>query len=163
MVTIEDMGGVSSEISAFALMPAEYSSKTGSYYEFSLKFGYTALSELSESFESNWLTSPTEVYSDPQLELTEVLGGEWIVFEFEEPYVFDASANMLLEISWNGPIDPPDSRIYAMSWEDDKGGALVATTVDADKGYVTTLLPHMLFITTLSLEPNTFAGIKSSF
>ncbi len=163
MVTIDDMGGISSEISAFGIMPSEYSVKTGSYYEFSLKIGYTGFDELSTSYEDNWLNSPVEVYSNPQLELTGVEGGEWILFEFNEPFMYDASANLLLEISWNGPIDPPDSRIYAMSWEDDKGGALIASDVDALRGYVTTMVPHMLFVTALSLEPNTFAGIKSSF
>ncbi len=163
MVTIDDMGGIPTEITAFGIMPSEYSVKTGSYHEFSLQFGYTGFDELTESYANNWLYSPTEVYSNPQLELTNVVGGEWILFEFDEPFMYDASANLLLEISWNGPIDPPDSRIYAMSWEDDKGGALVISDVDAAKGYVTTMVPHMLFVTTMSLESNTFAGIKSSF
>jgi len=163
MVTIDDMGGVPVEITAFAFMPSEYSQKTGSYYEFSLEFGYTGFDELTEVFASNWLYTPTEVYSDPQLELTNVVGGEWILFEFDESFMYDASVNLLLEISWNGPIDPPDSRIYAMSWEDSKGGALVVSDADATKGYVTTMVPHMLFVTSMSLEPNTFAGIKSSF
>ncbi len=163
MVTIDDMGGVPVEISAFAVMPGEYSEKTGSYYEFTMEFGYTGLDELTESYADNWLYSPAEVYFDPQLELTNVVGGEWLMFEFDEPFMYDAAANLLLEISWDGPVDPPDSRIYAMSWEDSKGGALVVSDADATRGYVTTMVPHMLFVTTLSLEPNTFAGIKSSF
>ena len=164
MVTIDDMSGEPTEIIAFAIMPSEYSQKTGSYYDFSLKFGYTELNELSVRYSENWLTAPLEVFSDSQLELTNVVGGEWLTFEFDEPFIYDASANLLLEMSWNGPIDPPDSRIYAMSWEDAMNRALVASDVDAEVGYVTTMLPHMLFITSAeALEQSTFAGIKSSF
>lgn len=163
MVTVEEMGSVPAEITAMGIMPSEYSTKTGSYYEFSLKFGYTDLDSLGNRFDTNWSSAAVEVFSEPQLELTGVSGGQWIMFEFEEPFMYDASQNLLYELSWNGPIDPPSSKIYSMNWEDEVNSVVVATSADSSMGYVTTIKPNILFLTTEALQAQTFAGIKSSF
>lgn len=164
MVTAEDMGGSPVEIAALGFMPSEYSEKTGSYYEFSLSLGYTDLDELTARFADNWNSTPAvEVFSEPQLELTNIAGGAWIMFEFDEPFFYDVSSNLLYELSWSGPIDPPDSRIYTMNWEDDVNSALVGYSPDSTFGYLTTVVPNLLFVTTQGLEAQTFAGVKSSF
>ncbi len=163
MVTTEDMGSNPIEIAGLGFMPSEYSQKTGSYNDFSLLFGYTDLDELTVRFDINWQSTPLEVYSEPQLLISGVEGGEWLVFEFDESFMYDGTSNLLYELSWNGPVDPPDSRIYAMSWIDTSNHALVTTTPYGQTGYLTTLVPNLLFITTEALEANTFGGIKSSF
>ena len=164
MVTAEDMGSVPVEISALGFMPSEYSEKTGSYDEFSLLLGYTELNELSAKFDLNWSIPPVQVFSDAQLRLTNVTGGTWIMFEFDEPFLYNGSSNLLYELSWDGPVDPPDSRIYSMNWEDDANRALVGYSPDSSSGYLTTTVPNLLFVTTQEdLNAMTFAGIKSSF
>jgi len=92
MVTVEEMGGAPVEITAMGYMPSEYSSKTGSYYDFSLIVGYTDLDELTAKFDMNWSSTPVEVYSESQLEISGVSGGVWIMFEFEQPLQYDASS-----------------------------------------------------------------------
>ncbi len=163
MVAAEDMGGMPVEISALGFMPSENSQKTGSYYEFSLLLGYTDLDELTARFDDNWSSMSIVVFSDPQLELTEVAGGKWIMFEFNEPFLYDGSSNLLYELSWDGPVGPPDSRIYTMNWEDDKDTALVGFSPDSATGYLTAIVPNLLFVTAQVLKAQTFAGIKSSF
>jgi hypothetical protein len=164
MVTVEEMGEAPVEITAMGYMPSEYSSKTGSYYDFSLNMGYTELDELTAKFDMNWSSAPAEAYSEPQLELVEIAGGEWIMFEFEQPFQYDASSNLLYELTWSGPVDPPDSKIYSMNWEDEVNSVVVATSPDSSSGYPTTMKPYLLFITSeAALEAQTFAGIKSSF
>ena len=163
MVTASDMGNQPVEISAIGYMPSEYSDKGGSYHEFSMLLGYTDLSELTERFNENWSSSPVEVFSDPELELLGVVGGEWLLFELLEPFQYDGSSNLLLDLSWNGPVDPVYRRIYTMSWEDDVNSALVAISPDTAIGYTTTMVPNLLFVTTMDLEASTFAGIKTSF
>lgn len=163
MVTAEDMGNTPVEISTWGFMPSEYSQKTGSYYEFSLLMGYTDLDELTMKFDMNWSSSPGEVFSEPLLELIGVTGGEWVMFQLEEPFLYDGSSNLLYELSWDGPVNPPDSRIYSMSWEDDINSVLVAMSPDSATGYLSTVVPNILFLTAQDLEAQTFAGIKSSF
>ncbi len=163
MVTVENMGGVPVELSAIAFMPSDYSQKTGEYNDFSIKLGYTDLDELHTRFETNWLSSPVEIYSEANLQLEGVTGGEWIVFEFDEPFFYSSSSNLLYELSWNGPVDPPDSRIYAMTWEDTANHALVTATPNGETGYLTTVVPNLLFVTTEDLQASTFGSIKSSF
>ncbi len=163
MVTVDDMGGESVELTGIAIMTAGYSDAIGSYFELSMKFGYTGLNELTETFDNNWLSAPTVVFSDPQLVLTGIVGGEWLLFEFDESFSYDASANLLFEIAWNGPEAAQGGSIYAMSWPDDKDATLTISDFDAATGNLETSVPHMLFVTSMSLEPNTFAGIKSSF
>ncbi|OPX32122.1 MAG: hypothetical protein B1H09_01215 [Gemmatimonadaceae bacterium 4484_173] len=164
MVTVEEMGGAPVEITAMGYMPSEYSSKTGSYYDFSILVGYTDLDELDPRFDQNWSSTPVEVYSEPQLELSGIAGGVWIMFDFEQPFQYDASSNLLYEFTWNGPIDPPDSKIYSMNWEDEVNSVVTASSPDSSSGYPTTVKPNILFITSEAfLEAQTFAGIKSSF
>ncbi len=163
MVTVSDMGNQPSEISAIGYMPSDYSDKGGSYYEFSMLLGYTDFSELTKTFSENWSTPPIEVFSEPELEIMGVVGGEWLMFELDEPFQYDGSSNLLFDISWNGPVDPVYRRIYAMSWEDEVNSALVAISPDTATGYPTTMVPNLLFVTTQDLEAMTFAGIKSSF
>ena len=159
----EDMGSNPIEIAGLGFMPSEYSQKTGSYNDFSLLLGHTDLDELTMKFDSNWQSTPLEVYSEPQLLLSGVEGGEWLVFEFDESFMYDGTSNLLYELSWNGPVDPPDSRIYAMCWEDTGNHALATSIPDGQTGYLTTIVPNILFVTTEDLEANTFGGIKSSF
>jgi len=161
---VEEMGGAPVEITAMGYMPSEYSNRTGSYYDFSLVIGYTDLDELTGKFDVNWSSAPVEVYSEPRLELVGIAGGEWIMFEFEQPFQYDASSNLLYELTWNGPINPPDSRIYSMNWEDEVNSVVVATSPDSSSGYTTTTKPNLLFVTSETfLEAQTFAGIKTSF
>lgn len=164
MVTVEDMGGTPVVISSLGFMPSESSQKTGSYHEFSLLLGYTHLDELLPRFNDNWSTLPEEVFSDPQLDLTGVSGGQWILFEFDDPFMYDGTSNLLLELSWDGPIDPPDSRIYSMNWDNTVYSSLIGFSPDSATGYVTSLTPNLLFVTSeAALEGQTFAGIKNSF
>ena len=86
------------------------------------------------------------------------------MFDFEQPFQYDASSNLLYEFTWNGPIDPPDSKIYSMNWEDEVNSVVTASSPDSSSGYPTTVKPNILFITSEAfLEAQTFAGIKSSF
>ncbi len=164
MVTVEDMGGTPVLISSLGFMPSASSQRTGSYHEFSLLLGYTDLDELSPRFNDNWSILPEEVFSDPQLELTGVSGGQWILFEFSDPFMYDGTSNLLLELSWDGPVDPPDSKIYSMNWDNTVNTSLIGFSPDSATGYVTTLTPNLLFVTSeAALETQTFAGIKSSF
>ena len=164
MVTVEDMGGTPVVVSSLGFMPSESSQKSGSYHEFSLLLGHTHLDELSPRFNDNWSTLPEEVFSDPQLELTGVMGGQWILFQFDHPFMYDGTSNLLLELSWDGPIDPPDSRIYSMNWDNAVNSSLIGFSPDSATGYVTSLTPTILFITSeAALEAQTFAGIKNSF
>ncbi len=161
---MEEMGSVPVEITAVGYMPSEYSNKTGSYYDLSLLLGYTDLDELTVRFDANWSSTPVEVFSEPQLELVGVTGGEWIMFVFEQPFQYNASSNLLYELTWNGPVNPPDSRIYSMNWKDEVNSAVVATSPDSTSGFTTTTKPNLLFVTSEAfLEAQTFAGIKSSF
>ncbi|MCK5035663.1 MAG: hypothetical protein KAS73_07220 [Candidatus Sabulitectum sp.] len=163
MVTAEDMGGIPLEITALGFMPSEYSEKTGSYQEFTLSLGYTDLDELTMKFNENWSLAPAQVFYDPQVDLTNVTGGQWIMFEFSEIFSYDGSSTLLYELSWDGPVDPPDSRIYSMNWEDSGNSALVGYSPDSTSGYLTTVVPNLLFVTTQALEAQTFGAIKNSF
>lgn len=163
MVTAEDMGNESLEIVAVGYMPSEYSDKGGSYYEFSIQMGHTDLVELTTVFSKNWSSDPVEVLWEPQMEVTDVTGGQWIVFEFDQPFMYNGSSALLYDLRWIGPVDPVFERIYAMSWEDNKNSALVAVSPDSSSGYVTNVVPNLQFLTTQALENTTFAGIKSSF
>ena len=163
MVTAEDMGNTSVEISALGFMPSEYSEKTGSYHEFFLLLGHSDLDTLTIAFNDNWASSPVEVFSNPQLQMTGVAGGEWLMFEFDQPFFYNGSSNLLCELSWEGPVDPPDSRIYTMNWDAEESCALVAFSPDSSRGYLSSAVPNLLFVTAQALETQTFAGIKSSF
>ncbi|MCK5131758.1 MAG: hypothetical protein KAR40_06345 [Candidatus Sabulitectum sp.] len=157
------MGNEPTEIAAIGYMPSVNSEKGGSYYEFSMLLGHTDLTEPTKVFDENWNSLPVEVFSDPELEIIGVAGGEWLMFELDEPFFCDGSSNLLFEMSWVGPVDPVFRRIYTMTWEDDASRALVAMSPDSASGYLTTIIPNLLFVTAQALEAQTFAGIKNSF
>ena len=163
MVTTENMGSNPVEIVALGYMPSENSQKTGSYNDFSLFLGHTDFDELTMKFDNNWQSTPLEVYSEPHLLLNRVEGGEWLVFEFDDSFMYDGTSNLLFELSWNGPVDPPDSKIYAMTWEDTANHAIVTSVPNGETGYLTTAVPNLLFVTTEDLQASTFGSIKSSF
>jgi hypothetical protein len=163
VVKSENLGNNPLVITAMGFMPSIGSQKTGHYNQFSLLLGYTDLDELDKRFDQNWRSPAVEVFSESQLEIAGVVGGEWIVFEFSEPFNYDGSSNLLYELSWNGPINPPDSRVYTMNWEDEVNSVLLAMSPDSTAGYLTKITPNLVFLTSESLENLTFAGIKSSF
>ncbi len=163
MVDASDMGNEPVEIVAIGYMPSEYSDKGGSYHEFSMLLGHTDLSAPTKIFDDNWSGTPVEVFSDPEVELLGVVGGEWIIFELDQSFQYNGTSNLLYELSWDGPIDPLYERIYAMSWEDDISSSVVAVYPDSSSGYLSTVVPNLLFITTQDLETVTFGSIKTSF
>lgn len=121
---------------------------------------YLALSdqdELSTTFSENYIQGTRiEVVHLDALDLSGEQG-DWIQVEFETPFWYSCENNLLLEIS-----TPDYDGCYAhfYDWDPDSDRSLYNYDITASQGTLLSEVPYMIIEGTLSLEQNTFGGIK---
>ena len=165
MVTAGELGNQAMSIQSISVRVAATSDQEGPYDNFVLLMGHTSLSSLTATFDDNWATSGTEVFADANLEITGLSGDQWVEFVLDEPFQYDGSSNLLTEIAWNGPQDPPiGGSIYTWCWIDSSNRTVTADSPSASTGTPGTIC-QMLKIDydEQALDQMTFAGIKGSF
>lgn len=165
MVTSDELSNKAMSIQSISVRATAASNSEGSYENFVLLIGHTSLSSLTATFDDNWATSGTEVFTDENLEITGLSGEQWITFELNESFPYDGSSNLLMEMAWNGPEFPPTGgSIYTWCWIDSSNRTVTSGDASSSMGTPGTVCQVLkIDYTEQALDQMTFAGIKSSF
>ncbi len=165
MVTSDELGNQAMSIQSISVRATAASDTYGSYENFVLLMGHTSLSDLTATFDNNWATSGTGVFADANLEITGSSVDQWVEFVLDEPFPYDGSSNLLMEIVWNGPEFPPTGgSIYTWCWIASSNRTVTAASASAPSGLPGAIC-QMLKVDygPQALDQMTFAGIKGSF
>jgi len=166
MVTNQELGSQGFSITAISFNAAPGSDASGPYENVSILMGFTDLNALTETFDSNWRTSGSLVYTSPLKQLSGISSGQWFTFQLDEPFDYDGSSNLLVELEWNGPEEPPigEGSIYTWIWSTSANRSVTSNEAGSPTGYAAPYCHYLaLDYQPLSLDQTTFAGIKASF
>ena len=168
MVTSDELGNQAMSIQSISVRATAASDTYGSYENFVLLMGHTSLSDLTATFDNNWATSGTGVFADANLEITGSSVDQWVEFVLDEPFAYDGSSNLLMEIVWDGPDPEPPTRgegsIYTWCWIASSNRTVTSNFSSSSTGTPGTIC-QMLKVdyNDQALDQMTFAGIKGSF
>ncbi len=164
MVTSDELNNKAMNIQSISVRVTAASSSEGLYDYFVLLMGHTSLSSLTATFDDNWATSGTEVFTDANLEITGLSGDQLIIFELSESFPYDGSSNLLMEIAWNGPEFSPGGSIYTWCWIDSSIRTVTSGDTSSSTGTPGSICQMFkVDYTEQALDQMTFAGIKGSF
>lgn len=163
MVTADELGNQGMTIQSLSFKATGASDSEGDYPNFNLYMGHTSLSDLTATFDDNWATSGTLVLSDPAVELTGITGDQWFTFELADPFQYDGTSNLLMEVTWEGTSLVGGS-IYTWCWIGSGNRTVTAGEASSATGLPGAICQQLkLDYDGMALEQTTFAGIKSSF
>lgn len=161
----QELGAVPIEITAVSFNAGPASDPEGPYNDLSILMGHTELESLTDTFDDNWSTSGTLVFSDPSYSISGVTPGSWFTFQLDTPFLFDGSSNLLIELAWEGPSAPPgQGSIYTFYWATTGNRVLTANDPTAATGFAGPYCNNMLIeYQEQFLWGDTFGGIKAAF
>jgi len=166
MVTADELGNQGMSINSFSFNASPGSDPMGPYEDFTVLMGHTTLSQLGETYDSNWSTSGTQVLFSSEIVLSGISAGNWFDFPLDTPFVYDGSSNLLIEITWNGPSTVPSGQgsIYTWTWTAGENRTVTGNDPSGPTGYPSPTTQYLqVEYDPLALEQTTFAGIKASF
>ncbi len=166
MVTAEELGNQSLEITAISFNASILSDPQGPYDELTILMGYTELESLTETFADNWSSAGEQVFYDPAYFISGVVPGSFFTFQLDTPFVYDGSENLLIEVTWDGPSEPPlgQGSIYTWYWTTTGNRVLSSNDLSSATGTAFEYCNNLrIDYDTEALETTTFAGIKASF
>lgn len=165
MVTAEELGSQSFEITAISFNAGPASDPQGPYNNFSILMGHTELNSLTETFDSNWSTSGTQVLSDPTLVISGVQSGSWFTLTLDTPFEYNGTSNLLMEIVWEGPSAPPgQGSIYTWLWSTSGNRIVTSGNPVSPTGFASDYCQYMrIDYDPLAMPAGTFAEIKTFF
>jgi hypothetical protein len=166
MVTSEEMGSQAASITSMGYNAAPGSDAAGPYENVTILMGHTDLDDLTGTFDDNWSTSGTQVFSSPLVQLSGIVSGEWFHFPLDDAFEYDGTSNLLIELVWNGPASPPlgEGSIYTWIWSTTSVRSVSSNDPASPTGFAEQSCHYLQFeYEPLSLDQTTFASIKSSF
>jgi len=166
MVTAEELGSQSLLITAISFNAAVLSDPEGPYEELSILMGHTELESLTETFADNWSSPGEQVFFEQSYFISGVVPGSYFTFQLDTPFVYNGSENLLIEITWDGPPEPPlgQGSIYTWYWTTTGNRVLSSNDLSSATGSAFEYCNNIrIDYSTEAFENITFAGIKASF
>jgi len=81
---------------------SHYNAGNTTYSNFTIKLCDTAVTEVTANWVANYGgNTPITVFSRDSIEI-ETSPLEWFVFDLDEPFVYNGTDNLLVEVEWNG-------------------------------------------------------------
>ncbi len=123
---------------------------------FTIHMGLCSSDQLSlGSFDENYISgTKTLVYSTDLLIVS--MTDEWPEIELDNPFFYNGTDNLIIEISWNNETHSNIYNVY--EWFAGTNRCIVSENHSDIKSYP--FLPHMKLFGDLALENSTFASIK---
>ena len=162
MVTADELGNQGMSIQSLSFNAGSASDPEGSYNNFVILMGHTELASLTDTFDNNWTTSGTEIFSDPTMELTGIVGDQWFTFVFPESFQYNGTSNLLMELVWDGPALRSGS-IYSWCWVASSNRTVSSNDASSPTGMAGAICQQLMLDYEMDLNQMTFAGIKNSF
>ena len=166
MVTAEELGNQPLLVSAVSFGAAVLSDPEGPYDDLTILMGHTDLESLTETFADNWSSSGGQVFFDSSHIITDVVPGSYFTFQLDTPFVYNGSENLLIEVTWDGPAEPPlgQGSIYTWYWTTTGNRVLSSNDLSSATGSAFEYCNNLrIDYSTEAFESATFAGIKASF
>jgi hypothetical protein len=135
-------------------------SATGTYNSFKLYVALSSASELTDTYESNYMPgSRTLVYETP----TQTMSAgpdEWVTLTLDTPYWYNGTDNLIVEFEWQGGAN----MFYTYMWPTGANrGLLNKTSLVSPTGTLSQNMSELRFEGEDALQPLTFAEIKTLF
>ena len=166
MVTDDELGNQSLAITAISFNAAILSDSGGPYENLTIFMGYTELESLTETFADNWTSSGEQVFFEASYLMSEIVPGSYITFQLDTPFMYDGSENLLMEVTWDGPLNPPlgQGSIYTWYWTTTGNRVLSSNDLSSATGSAFEYCNNLrIDYSTEAFGSTTFAGIKASF
>lgn len=166
MVTAEELGNQSLGITAISFNAAILSDPEGPYENLTILLGHTELESLTETFADNWSSSGVQVFFNPSYIISGVTPGSFFTFQLDTPFVYNGSDNLLIEVAWDGPSEPPlgQGSIYTWYWTTTGNRVLSSNDLSSATGSAFEYCNNLrIDYSTEAFENTSFAGIKASF
>jgi len=155
LIPSDSLGGAM-EISSIAFL-----TETGSVASFSrfvIHMGITDMTELSETFENNWMTgTKTSVYDHTDVTFNSPGVNQWMVIDLDTPFWYNGEDNLVMEFSWPSGSDV----VMIWAWITEGGSSLFAGWEEPTGDLMQECLV-MRLEGTLSLTADTFGAIKAT-
>lgn len=137
-----------------------FGSATGTYNNFKLYMGVAAGSELTDTFENNYMAGTrVQVYATPSQSMHAEADG-WMTITLDTPYEYDGTGNIILELEWAGG----SNMFFTYMWQTGANrGLMNKSNIGNPTGTLSTKMSELMFQPALTLEVTTFAGIKALF
>jgi hypothetical protein len=135
-------------------------SETGTYNSFKLYLAVASGSELTDTYESNYVPgSRTLVYETP----TQTMSAgpdEWVTMTLDTPYWYSGTGNLIVEFEWQGGAN----MFYTYMWPTGTNrGLLNKSSLGSPTGTLSQNMSELRFEGEDALQPMTFAEIKTLF
>lgn len=133
-------------------------SSSGYYNNFKLYIGLASESELSNTFNDNYIPGTrTRVY-ETTTQTMSAGPDEWMIITLDTPFWYNGTDNLIVELEWVGG----SNMFYTYMWETGTSrGLMNKTDVNDPTGTLYTRMSQLMFIEPSALEQETFGSIKT--
>jgi hypothetical protein len=158
-VVLDEEIGSGILIGQLSWMVAPSSVPPGGFVDVEVWMGLCASDYLGSNFLDNYIPGTRSLVFQADTLTLDGSEGEWISIELTEPFQYDGSQNLLIEVLHS----PGEGGIYSWSWEAGPGRSLSAWSVTSPNGSLQGEVPMMILSEPAGLEPATFGSIKRIF
>lgn len=149
-------------LTALTITRIEYRSHYGAgnttYSNFTIKLCDTAVTEVTANWVANYGgNTPITVFSRDSIEI-ETSPLEWFVFDLDEPFVYNGTDNLLVEIEWNGK-----SGVGINTWGTYSSNPRILTARNGGSLYLYTYLHNLMINRYTAINPTSLGSIKATF
>lgn len=131
---------------------------SGYYNNFKLYVGLASVSELSNTYENNYIPGSRIMVYETVTQTMSAGPDEWMIITLDTPFWYNGVDNLIVELQWVGG----SNMFYTYMWETGASRGLMNTTdVGAPTGTLSTKMSELMFEGTMALEQNTFGYIKT--
>ena len=133
-------------------------SSSGYYSNFELYIGLASESELSDTFDDNYIPGTRTLVYKTSMQVMSAGPDEWMIITLDTPFWYNGIDNLIVELEWVGG----SNMFYTYMWETGiNRGLMNKSDVSAPTGTLYTTMSHLMFEGTLALEHETFGSIKA--
>lgn len=133
-------------------------SPSGYYNNFELYIGLASESELSDTFDDNYIPGTRTLVYKTTTQVMSAGPDEWMIITLDTPFWYNGADNLIVELEWVGG----SNMFYTYMWETGTSrGLMNKSDVSAPTGTLYTRMSELMFDGPLALEQGTFGSIKA--
>jgi len=133
-------------------------SATGYYNSFKLYVGLASESELSDTFNDNYIPGTRTLVYTTTTQVMSAGPDEWSIITLDTPFWYNGTDNLIVELEWIGG----SNMFYTYMWDTGTNrGLMNKSDVTSPTGTLSTEMSRLMIDGTLALEHETFGSIKA--
>lgn len=136
----------------------DYGASSGYYNNFKLYIGLASKSELSDTFDDNYIPGTRILVYEATSQNMAAGPDEWMIITLDTPFWYNGVENLIVELEWVGGYE----MFYTYLWETGSNRSLMnKADVHSPTGTLSTTMSQLMFDGALALEQETFGSIKA--